>query len=62
MWIVKNRADASDAIIMPTEREAYNYCRDMGNTYYYEWLSDKAYMERKTKEWKQQKREALNTI
>ena len=64
MWIIKPKKQnvpmpEIEEIEFPTEREAYDYCKEMHGTVYYEWISDKAYMERKTKQWNRQSRNAL---
>ena len=58
MWVVKHKGDRQgiEDVIVATEREAYDYVREFGNDYYYEWLSDTDYMKRKTKEWKRQQK------
>lgn len=59
MWIVKPKRNTPipdiDDLEFPTEREAYDYCKEMHDTCYYEWISDAKYMERKTKQWEQQR-------
>lgn len=56
MWAIKNKSNPQEVIYAATEREAYDTQKDLGNDYYYEWITDREYMERKTKEWKRQQR------
>ncbi len=55
MWIIRSKTDKNDTIEVATEREAYDYCRDMGHNYYYEFLSQTDYMKRKARQWKREK-------
>ena len=60
MWIVKAKTNDRynlETIEFPTEREAYEYCREMGHNYYYEFESNTNYMKRKAKQWKREKRD-----
>lgn len=55
MWLVISKTNPNETLEMPTEREAYDYCKMNGFKYYYEFMSISKYMERKTKQWKKQK-------
>lgn len=59
MWIVKaktNDRHEIETIEFPTEREAFEYCREMGHNYYYEFESIDKYMKRKTAQWKKERK------
>ncbi len=59
MWIVKAKTNDrfnTEEFEVATEREAFEYCREMGHNYYYEFVSTKDYMKRKAKQWKQQEK------
>ena len=52
MWVVKKHGDRyGEEIECSTEREAYEYCKEFGKDYYYEWKSTTAYLKGKTKQW-----------
>ncbi len=55
MWAIKSKTDKNEVIFAATEREAYETQKDMGDGYYYEWVTMDEFMKRKTKEWKKQK-------
>lgn len=55
MWAIKSKTDKNEVIFAATEREAYETQKDLGNNYYYEWVTIDEFMKRKTKEWKKQK-------
>ena len=57
MWAIKSKTNKDEIIFAATEREAYDTQKELGDGYYYEWISDREFMERKTKEWKKQQRE-----
>ena len=60
MWIVKKKTGDKygvESIEVATEREAFEYCREMGHDYYYEFLSQAEYMKRKIAQWKKEKKE-----
>lgn len=55
MWAIKSKTDKNEVIFAATEREAYETQKDLGDGYYYEWITTDEFMKRKTKEWKKQK-------
>jgi len=60
MWIVKKKTNDrfnTESFEVATEREAYEYCREMGHEYYYEFLPQAEYMKRKLRQWKKEKKE-----
>ena len=59
MWIVKpkTKTDNAEEFEVATEREAFEFCRESGGAYYYEFLSQKDYMHRKVKQWKNERKQ-----
>lgn len=55
MWAIKSKTDKNEVIFAATEREAYETQKDLGDNYYYEWITTDEFMKRKAKEWKKQK-------
>ena len=52
MWAIKSKTGKNEVIFAATEREAYETQKDLGDNYYYEWVTIDEFMKRKTKEWK----------
>ena len=59
MWIVKPKVKIENAeeFEVATEREAYEFCRESGGKYYYEFLSQSDYMKRKVRQWKNERKQ-----
>ena len=56
MWLVINKQDTNDCFEVPTEREAYEFCKESGDQYFYKHVDINDYMERITNRWLTEKR------
>lgn len=56
MWLVVDKNDTNNCFEVPTEREAYEFCKESGDQFFYKHVDINSYMERITNKWLTERR------
>lgn len=56
MWLVVDKNDTNNCFEVPTEREAWEFCKESGEQYFYKHVDINTYMERITNKWLTERR------